>query len=104
MWQIEIGLQEQLDFLKEWPLERLKNMSLEEYSNSDRDTSFIYWIEKKTEHTGSIWGGSAFKFGIYKRKNLETIYEGKTKIMTDGIYAWFSMYGATKDEAFEKVK
>jgi 5-methylcytosine-specific restriction protein B len=99
----EIGINEQNAFLNEWPLERVKNMSLEEYTNSDKDTAFIYWLEKKTEHTGSIWGGSAFKFGIYKRRNTEVFYE-KKMVKTDGVYAWLSKMGETKEQAFNSVK
>ena len=42
-----------LELLKEfqitWPVERIKNLTLDEYTNSDKDTAFTYWIEKKTE-------------------------------------------------------
>ena len=54
-------------FLAEWPVERVQQMSLEEYTNPNRDDAFIYWLEKRLETLGSIWGGSAFKFGIYYR-------------------------------------
>jgi 5-methylcytosine-specific restriction protein B len=40
-------------FLKEWPLERLKTMTLEEYTNLDK-TSFCYWIEHITRDLGSV--------------------------------------------------
>ena len=100
---ISQGYQEQLDFIKEWPIERLKKMTLNEYSNSDKETAFIYWLEAITEHTGSIWGGSAFKFGIYRRKNTETWAE-KDMTKTDGVYGWYSKFGNTAEEAFNKVK
>jgi 5-methylcytosine-specific restriction protein B len=97
------GLIEQQEFLKEWPLSRVENMTLEEYSNNDRETSFIYCIEFKTENTGSISGGSAYKFGIYKRKDTKKeVTSGNRK--TDGVYAWHSKYGNTREEAFSKVK
>lgn len=99
----DLGLEEQKAFIAAWPLERLKAMSLEEYTNSDKDTALIYWLEKKTEHTASIWGGSAFKFGIYRRKNTETFFE-KKMVKTDGVYAWLTKYGNTRDEAFNNVK
>ena len=53
-----------LEFQKTWPLEKIKNMSLEEYSSVGSKQSFTYWIEAKLESLGSIWGGSSFKFGI----------------------------------------
>ncbi|MCG8576801.1 MAG: hypothetical protein MI810_18115, partial [Flavobacteriales bacterium] len=64
----EVGIQEQLDFTKEWTVERLERMTLDEYTNLNRDDSFTYWLEAKTENSGSIWGGSAFKFRIYRRR------------------------------------
>ena len=36
------GYQEQKDFLEKWPIERLEEMTLEEYTNLDTDTAFIY--------------------------------------------------------------
>lgn len=97
------AIEEQITFLKEWPLSRVEKMTLEEYTNNDRESSFTYWLEKKTENTGSIWGGSAYKFGIYKRLDTsKTISADNRK--TDGVYAWFSKYGDSKDEAFAEVK
>lgn len=89
------------DFLKEWPISRLESLSLEEYTNLDK-TSFCYWIESITTNLGSIWGGSAFKFGIFKRNNTENQVEGHRK--TDGEYSWLDKYGETKEEAFERIK
>jgi 5-methylcytosine-specific restriction protein B len=97
------AIEEQNEFLNEWPIDRVEKMTLEEYTNSDRETSFVYWLEKRTENTGSIWGGSAYKFGIYKRLDTsKTITADNRK--TDGVYAWFTKYGTTKDEAFAKIK
>jgi 5-methylcytosine-specific restriction protein B len=89
-------------FLKEWPIERLETMTLEEYTNLDK-TSFCYWLEAKTNDLGSIWGGSAYKFGIYKRRDISTTITVDNRI-TDGEYAWFQKYGTTKEEAFQTVK
>lgn len=90
------------DFLKEWPLSRIQNMTLEEYTNLEK-TSFCYWLEAITSHVGSIWGGSAYKFGIYKRRDTSTTITVDNRI-TDGEYAWFHKYGTTRDEAFQTVK
>jgi 5-methylcytosine-specific restriction endonuclease McrBC GTP-binding regulatory subunit McrB len=89
-------------FLNEWPLSRIEEMTLEEYTNLDK-TSFCYWLEAKTENLGSIWGGSAYKFGIYKRKDTNTKITVDNRV-TDGEYAWFQKYGATKETAFQTVK
>lgn len=89
-------------FLQEWPLERIRVMTLEEYTNLDK-TSFCYWLEAKTYDLGSIWGGSSYKFGIYKRRNTSTTLTVDNRI-TDGEYAWFRKYGSTRTEAFDYVK
>ncbi len=89
-------------FLKEWPLGRIQNMTLEEYTNLDK-TSFCYWVEALTTDVGSIWGGSAYKFGIFKRRNLEST-TSKDSLITDGEYSWAKKYGDTKEIAFQKIK
>lgn len=58
------------DFLEQFPLESLEYMTLEKYTNLNRDDSFCYWLESKTETLGSIWGGSAYKFNILDRKSV----------------------------------
>jgi len=57
------------DFLQRWPLEALPSLTLPQYSTAGDSDSFSYWLEAKTENLGSIWGGSAFKFGIFSRKD-----------------------------------
>lgn len=91
------------DFLNEWPISRLETMTLGEYTNLDK-TSFCYWLEKITEDLGSIWGGSSYKFGIYKRLSLDKI-DKRDAYKTDGEYAWASKYqGNNSGEVFETVK
>ena len=60
------------DFLAAWPPSRVRQMTLEEYTNPAKDDAFIYWIESRLDKLGSIWGGSAFKFGIYCQANVKT--------------------------------
>jgi len=91
------------DFLQTWPIERLRSMTLEEYTNLNRQDSFCYWLEQRTNELGGITGGSSFKFGIYKRNNTDneiTI----SNALTDGEYAWFQKYGDSKEEAFHNVR
>ena len=90
------------EFLRTWPLERVKEMTIEEYTNLNKKDSFCYWLESITQDLGSIWGGSAFKFGIYRRKDTKREFEKNA--LSDGEYAWLTKYGKTRDEAFEKVK
>jgi hypothetical protein len=47
------------EFLSVWPPERVRSMTLEEYTNPDRDDAFIYWVEARLQDLGSIWGGGA---------------------------------------------
>ena len=87
-------------FQKQFPIEKLKTLPLEEYTNNERDNSFCYWLETKTEKLGSIWGGSAYKFGIYKASNE---IKPSNKTLNDGIYAWYKKYGNTKEEAYKTI-
>lgn len=91
------------DFLNTWPLDKVKNMTLEEYTNLNRSDSFCYWLEKRTENLGSIWGGSSYKFGIYKRNNTEKD-DSRKGYKTDGDYAWVLKFGNDRDAAFQTVK
>jgi hypothetical protein len=89
-------------FLETWPRKRLQEMTLEEYTNLEKD-SFCYWVEQKTIDLGSVRGGNAFKFGVYKKGS-----NSKTKKVnnrdSDGVYAWHTKYGSTAQEAFQSVK
>jgi 5-methylcytosine-specific restriction protein B len=90
------------DFISTWSLDRLKRMTLEEYNNLDRSTSFCYWIETKTRPLGSIKGGSSYKFGIYKKSNFNK--PTKANCQSDGEYAWFRKYGDSRESAFDQVR
>ena len=80
------------DFLDTWPLDRVRTMTLEEYTNPDRNDAFIYWLETKLGDLGSIWGGSAFKFGIYCRDNKGSKLAGGGRTWGDE-YAWATRLG-----------
>jgi 5-methylcytosine-specific restriction protein B len=98
------GHEEQQAFLEAWPIERLEKITLAEYSNLEKDDSFTYWLESKSQNTGSIWGGSSYKFGIYRRADTNTVISNTEKYGTDGVYAWYKYLGETKEEAWAKVK
>ncbi len=89
------------EFQKEWPIDRLKSMTLEEYTNNDL-TSFTYWLEFKVL-LASIKGGSSYKFGIYKRKDTAEP-SLPTNCDTDGIYSWHTKYGKTKEDVFNNIR
>ena len=77
-------------------------MTLEEYSNLNRDNSFCYWLEAKTKDLGSIWGGAAYKFGIFKFDR--TPKDDNSKYAHDENYSWSSRLGSTSEEAFTNVR
>lgn len=87
-------------FQRQFPIEKLRTLPIEEYTNNERDNSFCYWLEVKTQELGSIWGGSAYKFGIYKASGK---INPSNKTLNDGVYAWYKKYGNTKEEAYKKV-
>ena len=90
-------------FLETWPPERIREMDLEEYTNLNRDDAFVYWLEKRLEDLGSIWGGSAFKFGVYRRDQTEPKEPSGGRVWGDK-YAWMRKYGETAEEAFATVR
>ncbi|EAH5177356.1 TPA: AAA family ATPase [Campylobacter lari] len=96
-----------LEFQRIWTLEKVKSMTLEEYTSIKKDNpdrnDFTFWIENKLDDIGSIWGGSSFKFGIYKRNSNDDKENLKGKTYNDN-YAWLSKYGNNQDEAFNKIK
>ena len=91
------------EFLKTWPIDRLKTMSLAEYSKAGDQDTFTRWLEVKLAESGSIWGGSSFKFGVYSRKAV-TEKKSAEGLSYSPEYAWYTIYGATADEAFEKTR
>lgn len=89
-------------FQNTFPLERLADMPLEDYTNLNKENSFCYWLESRTSDLGSIWGGSSYKFGIYRYKNKPSATDNR--ILCDDQYAWYAKYGkATAQEAYKLV-
>ena len=91
------------EFLEAWPPHRFRNMALEEYTNLNRSDAFVYWLEARTHDLGSIWGGSAFKFGVFCRNNKDAKEPKGGRIFGDE-YAWMRKYGETAEEAFATVR
>lgn len=80
-------------FQKEFPLESLKDMPIEKYTNLNKKDSFCYWLESETYELGSIWGGSSYKYGIYKYKKKPN--QADKWVQSDDEYAWYKKYGKT---------
>lgn len=91
------------EFLTAWPRTRLATMTLDEYNQAGSTDSFTYWIESALDELGSIWGGSAFKFGVYSRRDTKEKASG-AKLSYSETHGWYSSLGATANEAFEKVR
>ena len=92
-------------FTERWPLSSLRTMSLEDYNSIGSKDSFCYWLESKTEALGSIWGGSAFKFGIFEYNQAqENEGELSHNRLKDDRYKWLKKYGATAEEAFGTIR
>ena len=90
-------------FQQEFPLEKLHEMPLEKYTNLNREDSFCYWIESKTQPLGSFWGGSSYKFLIYRYNNRPA--EGDPRVISDDQYAWYANLGKdTAEEAYKVVR
>jgi len=97
-------LQETWDaFLRDWPLARLRGMTLQEYATAGDTKTFTSWLESRLDKLGSIWGGSSFKFGIYSRRDKTPKPEGRGGTYGPD-YAWYTKHGSTPEEAFSKVK
>jgi 5-methylcytosine-specific restriction protein B len=86
------------EFLTVWPASRLATMTLDEYSQAGSKDSFTYWIESGLDELGSIWGGSAFKFGVFSRKDTED-KKSDAKLSYSDTHGWYSTLGATAEEA-----
>ncbi len=91
------------EFLSCWPASRLATMTLDEYTQSGSKESFTYWIESRLDELGSIWGGSAFKFGVFSRKDPKE-KKSDTKLSYSDAYGWYSSLGTSAEEAFENVR
>lgn len=91
------------EFQANFPLESLETMPLDRYTNLNRSDSFCFWIESRTEPLGSFWGGSSYKFGIYKYQNTPSSKD--VRIQWDDSYAWYAKYNAqSHDEAYDIVR
>src|ERR1700712_3590768 len=91
------------EFLAQWPIEKLRSMRLDQYSKAGDRECFTNWLESRTGSLGSIWGGSSFKFGIYSRKDKES-HPNAEGVIYGTDYAWLEKYGATPDQAFDRVR
>lgn len=90
------------DFAQSWDLKRVKQMTIEGYSDLGNKDSFCYWLEYGTPELGQIGGVALNKFELWQPKD-EKDFKDK-RFLHDGRYAWNATKGATAAEAFENIK
>lgn len=83
------------EFLREFPQDRLRDLTVDTYVIGRQSLTFCYYVEVKTRSWAVIQGANAFKFGIYF---------GKTKSDPHQTYRFTKKFGTNKEEAFAKVK
>ncbi len=78
-------------FIRAYPLRRLKDSTLDEYVIGKRTPSFCTYVEARTKAWANIQGATSFKFGIYF---------GKTQSDLSTRYRFTGKFGKTKKQAF----
>lgn len=81
------------EFTDIWTLDRIKNMTLEQYTDTETQYSFTYWLEHVLHWLGSIRWWSSIKFWIYKTAN--GIYEASS---------YWKKEGDSDEKVFIKIK
>jgi len=83
-------------FTKDYPVQRIQQLELDDYVIGKGKKSFCYRIEKTLNLWGNIHGGTAKKFGIY----YGTFGDDKTEKYRIGK----TIFGNSIETAFEEVK
>ena len=98
-----------LEFNHKFPIQRLKNLKLEEYTgtigsspNGERD-DFTYWVETKTDQLGGI-SLYSYNFGIYRFNSTRDVVTTNEGYRNDNEYKWKAELGETRDEAWSTVR
>lgn len=91
------------DFLDRWPIENLPHLTIEEYTDTNNQNTFCYWVERKTYDIGSIQGSTSFKFGIFKPMAFIEQPDQRGKRFQNG-YSWYIKYGDNTTNAFNAIK
>lgn len=88
-------------FHASWNLERIQNMTLEEYADLTNHDSLCYWLEYGTGALGEIGGVALHKFEIW-RPNQEKLLKNQYKF--ENGYFYNSLKGDSLQETFIAVK
>jgi len=80
-------------FLRIFSEEKIKDLQIENYvlDKNNPEGSFCYWVEVRLDKLGNMHGSFALKFGLYLSKETRE-------------YIFTKKFGATKEEAFNKIK
>jgi 5-methylcytosine-specific restriction protein B len=87
------------EFPATWPIERLRTMTLPDYTATGSKDTFTFWRESRLARFGSIWGGCAFAFGICSR-NVTAQEEGVARRDHDAFYCWYRKNGETHSRLY----
>lgn len=89
-------------FLARWPLEKLRELTLEQYYSSKEGDSFYSWLRDRTSGLGDFKEG-ILSAGVRLRGPNSNGVPG-SGMQTDGQYLWYSMLGNSAQEAFKQLK
>jgi|GEM_PF-1434815 len=90
-----------LEFHQSWNLERIKNMSIDEYADLSNPDSFCYWLEYRTKELGAIGGIALHKFEIWKTKSNKVL---RNHFKYENGYYFNSLKGESLNEVFKLIK
>jgi hypothetical protein len=89
-------------FLSAWTVQRVENMTVEEYADLGNHDSFCYWLEYGSKYLGAVGGIALHKFELWKPKDEKDLKD--TRFTTDGQFVWNTKKGKTRHEAFAEIK
>lgn len=100
---IALGEHERKEVMERFPIDQWPTMPLERYAlgQDSSDDTFCQWMEYRSQHLGSIRGGSARKLIIYKHKDKPGWYFDPE--YKDEQEAWVAVRQAFV-QAFEKAQ
>ena len=91
-------------FIEKWPATTIPGLTLDDYTSFGGEyNSFCNWVEVHTGKLGSVWGGSSYKFGIFKRDPSKLGVDDSTH-GRDETYGWYKRYGNSAQTVFAYVK
>lgn len=90
-------------FLQRWPLEAVRNMTLEAYNSLNNPDSFCSWLERRTRPIGIISGRTSMIFDIFER-HPDRAPSRMHGVANNERYTWRMRHGSTPEEAFVSVR